>query len=61
MRALCVVMSDVLADEFSQVLLTQRDDAVEALLFDRADEALRVSQKKAPRLRGAFRSLTWCD
>ncbi len=39
MRALCVVMSDVLADEFSQVLLTQRDDAVEALLFDRADEA----------------------
>ena len=39
MRALCMVMSDVLADEFSQVRLTQRDDAVEALLFDRADEA----------------------
>jgi len=34
MRALYVVVSDVLADEFSQVYLTQRDDAVEALLFD---------------------------
>ncbi len=39
MRALYVVVSDVFADEFSQVLLAQRDDAVEGLLFDRADEA----------------------
>jgi hypothetical protein len=39
MRALCVVVSHVLADEFSQVRLTQRDDAVETLLFDRADKA----------------------
>jgi hypothetical protein len=34
MRALYVVVRDVLADEFSQVRLTQRDDAVETLLFD---------------------------
>ncbi len=34
MRALYVVVSDVLSDEFSQVRLTQRDDAVETLLFD---------------------------
>ena len=40
MRALDMVMNHVLADEFSQVRLTQRDDAVEALLLDRADEAL---------------------
>ena len=39
MRALCVVVSHVLADEFSQVRLTERDDAVETLLFDRTDEA----------------------
>jgi hypothetical protein len=32
MRALYVVMNHVLADEFSQVRLTQRDDAVEAVL-----------------------------
>jgi len=37
MRALNVVVKLVLADEFSQVRLTQRDDAVEAFLFDRAD------------------------
>jgi hypothetical protein len=43
MRALYVVMNHVLADEFSQVRLTQRDDAVEALLLDRADEALDES------------------
>jgi len=36
---LYVVVSDVLVDELSQVCLTQRDDAVETLLFDRADEA----------------------
>ena len=39
MRALYMVVGNVLADEFSQVRLTQRDDAVEALLFDRANEA----------------------
>ena len=39
MRALCMVVIHVLADEFSQVRLTQRDDAVEAFFFDRADEA----------------------
>ncbi len=33
MRALCMVVSHVLADEFSQVRLTQRDDAVEAFQF----------------------------
>ena len=38
MRALHVVMSHVLADEFSQVRLAERDDAVEALLFDRTNE-----------------------
>ena len=43
MRALHVVMSHVLADEFSQVRHAQRDDAVETLLFDRADEALDES------------------
>ncbi len=32
MRALCVVVSQVLADEFSQVRLTERDDAVETVL-----------------------------
>jgi len=41
MRALYVVVGNVLVDEFSQVRLTQRDDAVEALLFDRANQALR--------------------
>ena len=39
MRALNMIVSDVFADEFSQVRLTQRDDAVEAFFFDRADEA----------------------
>jgi len=39
MRALNMIVIHVLADEFSQVRLTQRDDAVEALLFDRTDEA----------------------
>ena len=39
-RAFCVVMNHDLADEFSQVRLTQRDDTVQALLFDRADETL---------------------
>ncbi len=39
MRALNMIVSDVLANEFSQVRLTQRDNPVEALLFDRADEA----------------------
>jgi hypothetical protein len=38
-RALCIIVSHILADEFSQMRLTQRDDAVEALLFDRADES----------------------
>jgi len=33
MWALYVVVSHVLADEFSQVCLTERDDAVEALFF----------------------------
>jgi hypothetical protein len=32
MRALYVVVSHVLADEFSQVHLTQRDDAVDAVV-----------------------------
>ncbi len=47
MWALDVVMSDVLADEFSQVRLTERDDAVETVLLDRADEAFdeRVPSK----------------
>ncbi len=31
MRALCVVVSHVLADGFSQVRLTERDDAVETV------------------------------
>jgi hypothetical protein len=39
MRALRVVVSHVLADEFSQGRLTQRDNAVETILFDRTDEA----------------------
>ena len=34
MRALNMIVSDVLADELSQVRLTQRDDVVEAFLFD---------------------------
>ncbi len=38
-RALYVVVSHVLADEFSQVRLTERDDTVETVLLDRADEA----------------------
>ncbi len=38
MRALYMVVGNVLVDEFSQVRLTQRDNAVEALFFDRADE-----------------------
>jgi len=43
MRALYVAMNHVLADEFSQMLLTQRDDAIETLLPDRANEALDES------------------
>ena len=43
MRALRVVVSHVLADKFSQMRLTQRDDAVEAFLFDRTDEAFDES------------------
>ncbi len=43
MRALYVVVGDVLADEFSQVRLAKRDDAVKAFLFDRADEAFDES------------------
>ena len=39
MRALNMMVSDVFANEFSQVRLTQRDNPVEALFFDRADEA----------------------
>jgi hypothetical protein len=31
-RALCMIVSHILADEFSQMRLTKRDDAVEALL-----------------------------
>jgi hypothetical protein len=56
MRALCMVVSYVLANEFSQVRLTQRDDAVEAFLFDRAykafDECVQVwaSSRQANRL-----------
>ena len=47
MRALCMVMSHVLADEFSQVRLTQRDDAVEAFLFDReALESRKLSDDR---------------
>ena len=38
MRPLYVVVSDVLTDELPQVRLTQRDDAVETLLFDRTNE-----------------------
>jgi len=38
MRALDVVMKHVFSDELSQVRLAERDDAVETLLFDRADE-----------------------
>ncbi len=34
MRTLNVVVNNVLADEFSQMRLPQRDDAVETLLFD---------------------------
>ncbi len=39
MRALNMIVNHVLADEFSQVRLTQRNNSVEAFLFDRADEA----------------------
>ena len=58
MRAFHVVMSRVLADEFTQVYLTQRDDAVEALLLDRADEALDESVQvwAATRQANRFRS-----
>jgi hypothetical protein len=42
MRAFHVGMSHVLADEFSQVRLTQRDGAVEALLF-KALESCEIS------------------
>jgi hypothetical protein len=41
MRAIDMVLTHVLADEFSQVRLAQRDDAVETLLFDRDDESPR--------------------
>ena len=59
MRALCVVVSHVLADEFSQVRLTQRDDAVEAFLFDRADETFdeRVQVGAAKRQANRLRSV----
>ena len=38
MRALCMIVSHVLVDEFSQVRLAQRDNAAEAFLFDRSNE-----------------------
>ena len=56
MRALYMVVSHVLADEFSQVRLTERDDAVETLLLDRADEAFdeRVQVGTATRQANRF-------
>ena len=40
--SLTVVMLDVLGDRPSEMAFTERNHAVEALVFDRADEALRV-------------------
>ncbi len=59
MRALNMIMSDVFADEFSQVCLTQRDNAVEALLFDRADEAFYEGVQVGAAARQANRFRYW--
>ncbi len=58
MGTLCVVVSHVRADEFSQVRLAQRDNAVEAFLFDRSNEAFdeRVQVGTATRQANRFRS-----
>ena len=53
---LVVIVFDVLANERSQVLLTERDDVPQALGLDRTDEALgvrvqvRASRRKAKQL-----------
>jgi hypothetical protein len=58
MRALYMVVSHVLTDEFSQVRLAERDDAVETVLLDRADKAFdeRVQVGTATRQANRFRS-----
>ena len=55
---LYMVLGHVLSDEFSQVRLTERDDAVETVLLDRADEAFdeRVQVGTATRQANRFRS-----
>jgi hypothetical protein len=57
-RAIYVVVSHVLADEISQVRLTEWDDAVEALFFDRSNEAFdeRAQIRAATRHMYRFRS-----
>ena len=40
--SLTMVVLDVLVDDEAQMLLAERDDTMEALLFDRADEPLGI-------------------
>ncbi len=45
---LVMVVLDVLVDEAAQVPLAQRDDAIETLLFDRADEPFGIRVEIGP-------------
>jgi hypothetical protein len=58
MRALNMIVSHVLADEFPRVRLTQRDNSVEALLFDRADEAFDERVQVGAATWRVFKSMT---